>query len=43
MDGARCLGSLADLFDVAGQYRGMLVSLQAQARLVNGTADAEGR
>jgi len=39
MAGAQCLGSLTNIYDVAGQIRATLIDLQAQARLANAKAD----
>ena len=33
MTGGQCLGSLADLYDVAGQIRATLMELQRETRL----------
>jgi len=35
MTGAQCMGSLTNLYDVAGQIRATLIELQAQTRLAN--------
>jgi hypothetical protein len=39
MTGAQCLGSLTNIYDVAGQIRAALIELQAQARMANAQAD----
>jgi len=39
MTGAQCLGSLTNIYDVAGQIRATLIELQAQARMANAKAD----
>ena len=44
MTGAQCQGSLLSLYDVAGQIRATLVTLQGQLRLAGGKlTDAQGR
>ena len=35
MTGGQCHGSIAALYDVAGQIRATLIALQAQVRLAN--------
>jgi hypothetical protein len=45
MTGAQCYGSLANLYDVAGQIRMTLIELQRQVRIAQGKGrvDAQGR
>ncbi|MBV2149285.1 hypothetical protein KRZ98_13490 [Sphingobium sp. AS12] len=45
MTGAQCHGSLADLYDVAGQIRMTLIELQRQVRIAQdkGQPNAQGR
>ncbi|MFT3967099.1 MAG: hypothetical protein QM690_14560 [Sphingobium sp.] len=37
MAGRQCLGTIAALYDVAGQYRFTLMELQREARIAQGT------
>lgn len=45
MTGAQCHGSLANLYDVAGQIRMTLIELQRQVRIAQdrGQRNAQGR
>jgi len=43
MNGAQCHGSLAGLYDVAGQIRMTLIELQRQVRIVQGKDEADAQ